>query len=283
VLYIGTEQFTNEYVAAIQSRATQDFRSRYRETDLLLLDDVHFLKGKEATQEEFFHTFNALYEAGRQIIMTSDRAPSEIPGIESRLVSRFQWGMVADIELPDLEHRIAILQHKAHLDHLEHTVPDAVIRFVAENVRSSVRELEGSVIKLLAYASLKHRDITVDLAREALRDKLRTASESGSPIAPPGLSVYTIQHAIATEWGITVEGLKSKTRTKTLTIPRQAAMYLCREVLGLQLVEIGNAFGGRDHSTVIHSLERASSLLQTDPDFRKRLESVKQMLESIPQ
>src|SRR5688500_15914782 len=283
VLYIGTEQFTNEYVAAIQSRATQDFRRRYRETDLLLVDDVHFLKGKEATQEEFFHTFNALYEAGRQIIMTSDRAPSEIPGIESRLVSRFQWGMVADIELPDLEHRIAILQHKAHLDHLEHTVPDAVIRFVAENVRSSVRELEGSVIKLLAYASLKHRDITVDLAREALRDKLRTTSESGSPTALPSLSINTIQHAIATEWAITVEGLKSKTRTKTLTIPRQAAMYLCREVLGLQLVEIGNAFGGRDHSTVIHSLERASSLLQTDPDFRKRLESVKQMLESIPQ
>jgi chromosomal replication initiator protein len=280
VLYIGTEQFTNEYVTAIQSRTTQDFRRRYRETDLLLVDDVHFLKGKEATQEEFFHTFNALYEAGRQIIMTSDRAPSEIPGIESRLVSRFQWGMVADIELPDLEHRIAILQHKAHLDHLEHTVPDTVIRFVAENVRSSVRELEGSVIKLLAYASLKHRDITVDLAREALRDKLRTSFESGSSTAPTGLSINTIQHAIASEWGITVEGLKSKTRTKTLTIPRQAAMYLCRELLGLQLVEIGNAFGGRDHSTVIHSLERASSLLETDTDFRTRVESVKQMLES---
>ena len=280
VLYIGTEQFTNEYVTAIQSRTTQDFRRRYRETDLLLVDDVHFLKGKEATQEEFFHTFNALYEAGRQIIMTSDRAPSEIPGIESRLVSRFQWGMVADIELPDLEHRIAILQHKAHLDHLEHTVPDTVIRFVAENVRSSVRELEGSVIKLLAYASLKHRDITVDLAREALRDKLRTSFESASSTAPTGLSINTIQHAIASEWGITVEGLKSKTRTKTLTIPRQAAMYLCRELLGLQLVEIGNAFGGRDHSTVIHSLERASSLLETDTDFRTRVESVKQMLES---
>ena len=280
VLYIGTEQFTNEYVTAIQSRTTQDFRRRYRETDLLLVDDVHFLKGKEATQEEFFHTFNALYEAGRQIIMTSDRAPSEIPGIESRLVSRFQWGMVADIELPDLEHRIAILQHKAHLDHLEHTVPDTVIRFVAENVRSSVRELEGSVIKLLAYASLKHRDITVDLAREALRDKLRTSFESGSSTAPTGLSINTIQHAIASEWGITVEGLKSKTRTKTLTIPRQAAMYLCRELLSLQLVEIGNAFGGRDHSTVIHSLERASSLLETDTDFRTRVESVKQMLES---
>ena len=156
VLYIGTEQFTNEYVASIQTRTTQDFRRRFRETDLLLVDDVHFLKGKESTQEEFFHTFNALYEAGRQIVMTSDRSPAEIPGIEARLVSRFQWGMVADVELPELEHRIAILQHKAQLDHLELTIPDSVIHFIAENIRSSVRELEGSVIKLLAYASLKH-------------------------------------------------------------------------------------------------------------------------------
>ena len=188
ILYIGTEQFTNEYVAAIQSRTTQDFRRRFRETDLLLVDDIQFLKGKEATQEEFFHTFNALYEAGRQIVMTSDRSPAEIPGIEARLVSRFQWGMVADIESPDLEHRIAILQHKAQMDHLEHTVPDSVIRFIAENVRSSVRELEGSVIKLLAYASLKHRDITIDLAREALRDKLRITDANPELTADSSIS-----------------------------------------------------------------------------------------------
>src|SRR5215204_713178 len=265
VLYIGTEQFTNEYVAAIQTRATQDFRRRFRETDLLLVDDIQFLKGKEATQEEFFHTFNALYEAGRQIVMTSDRPPADIPGIEARLVSRFQWGMVADIESPDLEHRIAILQHKAQLDHLEQTVPEGVIRFIAENVRTSVRELEGSVIKLLAYASLKHRDITIELAREALRDKLRYESPPDS--AGQNLSVGTIQKAVADEWGVTPEGLKSKTRTKSLTVPRQAAMYLCREVLALQLVEIGNSFGGRDHSTVIHSLERANVLLKQDPLF----------------
>jgi chromosomal replication initiator protein len=279
ILYIGTEQFTNEYIAAIQGRTTQDFRRRFRETDLLLVDDVHFLKGKEATQEEFFHTFNALYEAGRQIIMTSDRSPSEIPGIETRLVSRFQWGMVADIELPDLEHRIAILQHKAQMDHLEHTVPDPVIRFIAENVRSSVRELEGSVIKLLAYASLKHRDITVDLVREALRDKLRI-SDSAADSPTPKLSIAGIQKAVAQEWGVTADGLKSKTRTKTLTIPRQAAMYLCREILGLQLVEIGNAFGGRDHSTVIHSLERASHLLTEDSTFRERVEKLRSSLQS---
>ncbi len=275
LLYIGTEQFTNEYVAAIQSRTTQEFRRRFRETDLLLVDDVQFLKGKEATQEEFFHTFNALYEAGRQIIMTSDRSPAEIPGIEARLVSRFQWGMVADIELPDLEHRIAILQHKAHMDHLEHTVPEAVIRFVAEHIRSSVRELEGSVIKLLAYASLKHRDVSIDLAREALRDKLRLLADSSSEATETSLTVTAIQKAVAQEWGVTPEGLRSKTRTKTLTVPRQAAMLLCREILGLQLVEIGNAFGGRDHSTVIHSIERATTLLNEDPSFQQRLNKLR--------
>jgi len=280
ILYIGTEQFTNEYVAAIQSRRTQDFRRRFRESDLLLVDDVQFLKGKEATQEEFFHTFNALYEAGRQIVMTSDRSPAEIPGIEARLVSRFQWGMVADIELPDLEHRIAILQHKAQIDHLEQTIPEPVIRFIAEHIRSSVRELEGSVIKLLAYASLKHRDVTIDLAREALRDKLRIA-DSNSDVPESILSVTTIQKAVAQEWGVTPEGLKSKTRTKTLTIPRQAAMLLCREILGLQLVEIGNAFGGRDHSTVIHSLERATTLLTEDPSFQQRLNRLRIKLQPV--
>src|SRR5215213_4860866 len=208
ITFIGTEQFTNDLVASIQNRTTADFRRRFRETDLLLVDDVHFLKGKEAMQEEFFHTFNALYEGGRQIVLTSDRPPSEIPGLETRLVSRFQWGMVADIELPDLEHRIAILRQKAHLDHLELTIPEDVIRFIAENIRSSVRELEGSIIKLLAYASLKHRDITVDVAREALRDKLRQ-SENGSHAADTRLSVGTIQQAVAKEWGVTTEGLKS--------------------------------------------------------------------------
>src|SRR6476660_4844316 len=253
ITFIGTEQFTNEMIGSIQNRTTQDFRRRYRETDLLLVDDVHFLKGKEATQEEFFHTFNALYEAGRQIILTSDRPPSEIPGLEARLVSRFQWGMVADIELPDLEHRIAILRNKALLDHLEMTIPDDVIHFIAEHVRSSVRELEGASIKLLAYASLKHREITVDVAREALRDKLRPAdSHSG---LTSGLSTDTIQAVVAKEWNVTAEGLRSKTRTKALTAPRQVAIYLMRELLGLQLVEIGATFCGRDHSTVIHSLE----------------------------
>ena len=280
ITFIGTEQFTNEMIASIQTRTTQEFRRRYRETDMLLVDDVQFLKGKEATQEEFFHTFNALYEAGRQIILTSDRPPSEIPGLEARLVSRFQWGMVADIELPDLEHRIAILRHKAQLDHLELTIPEDVIRFIAENIRSSVRELEGSIIKLLAYASLRHREVTVDLAREALRDKLRSNGDSAEN-GDRQLDIGTIQGIVAREWGVTPDGLKSKTRTKTLTTPRQVGMYLVREFLGSPLVEIGDAFGGRDHSTVIHSLERVTAGMSTDPVFAKRVERIRSALQSL--
>ena len=279
ITFIGTEQFTNEMIGSIRERTTQEFRRRYRETDLLLVDDVQFLKGKESTQEEFFHTFNALYEAGRQIILTSDRPPSEIPGLEARLVSRFQWGMVADIELPDLEHRIAILRNKAMIDHLEMTIPEDVIRFIAEHVRSNVRELEGSIIKLLAYASLKHREITVDVAREALRDKLRPGESVGS--ATTGLNTDTIQHAVAKEWGVTTEGLRSKTRTKALTAPRQVAMYLMRELLSLQLVEIGAAFGGRDHSTVIHSLERVTGMLAEDPAFAQRIARLRILLQGL--
>jgi chromosomal replication initiator protein len=281
ITFVGTEQFTNEMVYAIQTRTNHEFRRRYRETDLLLIDDVQFLKGKESTQEEFFHTFNALYEAGRQIIITSDRPPSEIGGLEARLVSRFQWGMVADIELPDFEHRIAILQQKAQQDDLETTIPDDVVRFVAEHVRSSVRELEGSIIKLLAYASLRHKPVTIEVAQEALRDRLRPSELGISDGLTNGLTVQAIQQAVAKEWGITVDGLRSKTRTKTLTVPRQIAMHLTRQMLGLQLVEIGSAFGGRDHSTVIHSLEKVAAMAEGEPATWERINKVRGMLETI--
>ncbi|GAC1648434.1 MAG: chromosomal replication initiator protein DnaA [Gemmatimonadaceae bacterium] len=281
IIYIGTEQFTNDFVGSLGANRMHDFRRRYRETDLLLIDDVHFLKGKEQTQEEFFHTFNALYEAGRQIVLTSDRPPSEIPNLEARLVSRFQWGMVADIGVPDLEHRIAILQQKAQMDHLELTIPDDVIQFIAEHIRSSVRELEGSIIKLLAYASLKHRDITVELAHEALRDKLRLATANGTDQADELLTMSLIQQTVAREWGVTVDGLRSKTRTKTLTVPRQVAMYLARQLMGIQLVEIGQAFGGRDHSTVIHSLDRVSDTMNLDETFRTRVKKLHTGLAAI--
>ena len=282
VTYVGTEQFMNELISSMLDRTGPEFRRRYRETDLLLVDDVQFLKGrKEATQEEFFHTFNALYEAGRQIVLTSDRPPSEIAGLEARLASRFQWGMVADITLPDFEHRVAILKQKAQLDRLELTIPDDVIHFIAEHVRSNVRELEGSIIKLLAYASLKHKDITVDVAREALRDKLRAIEGLEPDSSATTLTVLTIQQAVAKEWGVTVDGLRSKTRTKNLTTPRQIAMYLTRELLATQLVEIGNAFGGRDHSTVIHSLEKVQEGISTDPQLKARINRIRGMLETF--
>jgi chromosomal replication initiator protein len=271
--YLGAEQFTNEYVMSIQGRTTHDFRRRFRELDLILIDDVHFLKGKEATQEEFFHTFNALYEGGRQIILTSDRPPSEIPGIEARLVTRFQWGMVADIEFPDFEHRIAILRSKAHQDHLQHTIPDDVLHLIAEHVRSSVRELEGCIIKLIAFASLRQQPVTVDLAIEALRDRIRpAAAAAGNGSEGRGLSISTIQTAVAKAWGVSAAALTSKSRTREVAVPRQAAMLLSRELLNAHLADIGNAFGGRDHSTVIHSLERARYLRAADQEFAERLQ-----------
>jgi chromosomal replication initiator protein len=275
VTYITTEQFTNDVITSIGKGAMHDFRRRYRETDLFLVDDVHFIGGKNSTQEEFFHTFNALYEAGRQIVLTSDRPPSEIPKLEARLASRFAWGMVADVGQPDLEHRIAILRRKAAMDHLEHTIPDDVLHFIADHVQSNVRELEGSIIKLLAFASLKHRVITVELAREALRDKLRQ-NDAAQQRPERQDRMGHIQQRVASEWGVTVEGLRSKTRTKNLTVPRQVAMYLAREVLGLQLVEIGQAFGGRDHSTVIHSLERVADMMKESAEFRGRVERVRE-------
>ncbi len=281
ITYVGAEQFMNELIGAILDRTGAEFRRRYRETDLLLIDDVHFLKGrKESTQEEFFHTFNALYEAGRQIVLTSDRPPSEIAGLEARLISRFQWGMVADIALPDFEHRVAILKQKAKLDRLELTIPDDVVYFIAEHVRSNVRELEGAIIKLLAYASLKHKDITVDVAREALRDKLK-ASEAADQERDNSLTLLTIQQAVAKEWGVTVEGLRSKTRTKLLTTPRQIAMYLTRELLATQLVEIGNGFGGRDHSTVIHSLEKVQEAVAQDSELKNRIQRIRTALQNL--
>lgn len=276
VLYVGAEHFINEVIEGIHNRTMPDLRRRYRtDVDLFLVDDVHFLEGKEATQEEFFHTFNALYESQKQIVLTSDRPPKEMPGLEDRLVSRFGWGMVADVGLPDLEHRIAILRKKQEQDHLETTIPDEVLTFIAEHVYSNVRELEGSIIKLLLYASLRHREISVELAREALADRIRPSQGSAEekPKALP--SIDKVQDVVARRWGVTPEGLRSKARIKSLTVPRQIAMYLAREVLNMQLVEIGQAFGGRDHSTVIHSVDKVQRQLAKDRGFRERVDSAK--------
>ena len=281
VLYLSAEQFINEVIESMRERTMPEFRRRYRnDVDLFLVDDIHFLEGKEMTQEEFFHTFNTLFEAHKQIVLTSDRPPKEIPGLEERLISRFEWGMVADIGHPDLEHRIAILRKKAEQDHLELTIPDDVLRFIAEHVRSSVRELEGCIIKLLLFASLKNREVTIELARDALSDKIRQPDDSGA-WGHPTPSIDRVQEVVARRWGVTPEGLRSKARTKTLTIPRQIAMYLARDMLGMQLVEIGQAFGGRDHSTVIHSVDKVERQMMRDRSFKERIELARQELSAV--
>src|SRR3989442_6404827 len=282
--YFGAEQFINEVIESIHARTMSEFRRRYRnDVDLFLVDDVHFLEGKEMTQEEFFHTFNALFEAHKQIVLTSDRPPKEIPGLEDRLISRFEWGMVSDIGHPDLEHRIAILRKKAEQDHLELTIPDDVLRFIAEHIRSSVRELEGCIIKLLLFASLKNREVTIELAREALSDKIRQGEEGsgygGSSGSAP--SIDRVQEVVARRWGVTPEGLRSKTPTNTLTVPRQLAMYLARDMLQMQLVEIGQAFGGLDHFTVIHSVDKVERQMMRDRTFKERVEMARQELSAL--
>jgi chromosomal replication initiator protein len=267
IAYISSERFTNDLIASIQEGRMADFRRRYREIDLLLIDDVHFLGEKERTQEEFFHTFNALHDAQRQIVMTSDRPPKEIPGLEERLVSRFEWGLVTDIKSPDLETRVAILRKKAEDDNI--SLDDEVLDFIARNCRSNVRELEGAIIKLLAYSSLTRREVTTGLAREALGGVLRGLDAHSEPTADD------IRERVAVEWGVTVDGLTSKKRTKDLTVPRQVAMFLIRETLDLSLVEIGRLFGGRDHSTVIHSIQKIEDELASDADFQARVEAVR--------
>jgi chromosomal replication initiator protein len=267
VSYITSERFTNDLIASIQEGRMSDFRRRYREIDLLLIDDVQFLGEKERTQEEFFHTFNALYDDQRQIVVTSDRPPKEIPGLEERLVSRFEWGLVTDIKAPDLETRVAILRKKADEDQL--VLDDEILDFIARNCRSSVRELEGATIKLLAYSSLTRREITVELAREALGGVLADA--------PPAteLTIDGIRSHVARSWGVTVDALNSKRRTKEITVPRQVAMYLIRELLTVSLVDIGRSFGGRDHSTVIHSVQKVEELMAGDEAMRLRVAALR--------
>jgi chromosomal replication initiator protein len=267
VAYIPSEQFTNEMITAIQSGRTAEFRQRYRRIDVLLVDDVHFLGNKEGTQEEFFHTFNSLYDAHKQIVITSDRPPQEIPGLQERLVSRFEWGLVTDIKPPDFETRVAILQKKAAEDRL--VIDDQVLEYIARNRQTSVRQLEGAVIKLLAYSSLTRREITLDLAREALGAGDGDGADESSPASPEEM-----RRGTAEEWDVTVDGLTSKRRTRNLTVPRQVAMYLIKTILDLPYTEIGELFGGRDHSTVIHSVNKVEAEMAGDAEFRERVQSL---------
>ena len=276
VAYVSSEQFTNELVTSIQQGKMADFRRRYREMDLLLVDDIHFLEGKERTQEEFFHTFNALYDAKRQIILTSDRPPKDLSGLEERLVSRFEWGLVVDVRAPDYETRMAILQKKAEDDGL--TLDSEVIDYIAHSCTASVRELEGAVIKLLAYSSLTHQELTPQLARTALQGVIGRRRDEG-----PVLSPERIQNLVARRWRVRPEALASKRRTKDLTVPRQVAMFLIKEALDTSLVRIGEIFGGRDHSTVIHSIRKVEEDMERDPEFRKQVADARQEVRSVAQ
>ena len=275
VCYLSSEQFTNELVASIQQGTMGAFRRRYREMDVLLVDDIHFLEGKEGTQEEFFHTFNALYDAQRQIVLTSDRPPKEMPGLENRLVSRFEWGLVVDVKPPDYETRMAILRKKADDDGL--AIDDEVIEFIARSCTASVRELEGAVIKLLAYSSLTHQEITPQLARTALHGVLGRHRDEG-----PVLSPERIREMVARRWRVRAEALTSKRRTKDLTVPRQVAMFLIKETLDMSLVRIGELFGGRDHSTVIHSIRRVEEEMERDPAFRALVNAARDEVKKQP-
>jgi len=257
VKYVTCENFTNDFINAVRDNAPLGFQKRYRENDVLLIDDIHFLEGKIETQEAFFHTFNALYEENKQIVITSDRHPKYIPTLEDRLVSRFEWGLVTDIQPPDLETRIAILRKKALMDQLE--VDDEVLTFIGSKVSTNIRELEGALVRILAYASLYGRTVSVDLSEEVLKDILPDAAYREIP-------VELIQHEVCRYFGISKSDLTGASRSKGFAYPRQIAMYLCRELTDESLPKIGRAFGGRDHSTVMHATAKISNLINSDRD-----------------
>lgn len=265
VSYATSEGFTNELIQAIRSGTTHAFKERYRSIDVLLIDDVQFLAGKESTQEEFFFTFNALHNANKQIVVTSDRPPKEIPRLEERLVSRFEWGLVADIQPPDIETRIAILRKKVEKEKI--LIPDDVIQFIAENVKSNIRELEGSLVRILAYASLTCREANLELAREVLRDFMK-------PSAARKPSVPLIKKAVAQHFDIPLETLKAKTRIARVVLARQVAMYLARELTDASLVSIGSFFGNRDHSTVLHACAKVKAAAEADPALKRKLQTL---------
>jgi chromosomal replication initiator protein len=241
--YITSEKFTNELISAIQHRSTQAFRDKFRNVDVLLIDDIQFIANKEATQEEFFHTFNTLYEAHKQIIISSDRSPKEIQKLEERLVSRFAWGLVTDIQPPDLETRIAILKKKVENESIQ--IPDDVIFFIAEIIKTNVRELEGALVRTIAYSLLQEEKITLEMAKGVLKDLLKETSGQ--------VSIENIQRIVADYFKIQVADLKTKKRIKSIVMPRQVAMYLARELTNLSLPEIGQCFGGKDHTTVLYA------------------------------
>ncbi len=261
VLYLSAERFLNELINALRFEKMHDFKRRYRELDVLLMDDIQFIAGKDSTQEEFFHTFNALHDAQKQIVVTSDALPKEIPTLEERLRSRFEWGLIADIQPPDLEMKVAIIRKKAAAEKME--IPNDVALFIAGTVKSNVRELEGRLNRVLAFSSLTGKPLSVELARETLKDIVGT-EERAIP--------SDILKTVAAHYGLRVSDMKAKSNAKPIAFPRQVAMYLCRKLTGLSYPEIGRLFNDKHHSTVMHSVEKIERLIEDDANFRKVVE-----------
>lgn len=269
VVYLSSEKFTNEFINSIRDNKAIDFRNKYRNVDVLLIDDIQFLAGKESTQEEFFHTFNTLHEESKQIVISSDRPPKEIPTLEDRLRSRFEWGLITDIAPPDLETRIAILRKKAKADHLD--IPNEVMLYIANQIDSNIRELEGALIRVVAYSSLVKEDVTPELAAAALKDIIPNAK-------PRMISILDIQNAVGEHFNIRLEDFSAKKRTKSIAFPRQVAMYLSRELTDFSLPKIGEEFGGRDHTTVIHAHEKITTQLKNDQGLQQDIKQIRSML-----
>jgi chromosomal replication initiator protein len=268
IAYLTTEQFTNEVINSIRYDKMMDLRKRYRHIDMLMIDDIQFLVGKERTQEEFFHTFNALYEGHKQIVLSSDRFPKDMPDIEERLRSRFEWGLIADLQPPDVETRIAILRKKSEDEGVK--LPEDVIQFLSITMKSNVRELEGSLVRLGAYASLTGQVISLDLAKTVLRDVIGDKKKV--------VAMDDIQEAVCAQFHVKIAELKSRRRSKTLVHPRQIAMYLCRELTDASYPEIGRQFGGKDHTTIIHACRQVTKAKETDTGLQTTIESLKEQI-----
>ncbi|MEW6247342.1 MAG: chromosomal replication initiator protein DnaA [Nitrospirota bacterium] len=268
IAYVTTEQFTNEVINSIRYDKMIDLRKRYRNIDMLMIDDIQFLAGKERTQEEFFHTFNALYEARKQIVLSSDRFPKDMPDIEERLRSRFEWGLIADLQPPDVETRIAILRKKSEDEGI--VLPEDVIHFLATTMKNNIRELEGSLVRLGAYSSLTGQAITLEMAKNVLRDLIGDKKKI--------IVLDDIQEAVSARFHVKISDLKSRRRSKTLVHPRQIAMYLCRELTDASFPEIGRHFGGKDHTTIIHACKQIAKAREADSALNTTLESLKEQI-----
>jgi chromosomal replication initiator protein len=265
ILYITGENFMNDYITSIQKGTMNSFRMKYRKGDLLLIDDVHSIQGKEGTMEELFHTFNTLYAAKKQMVFTSDKPPKELKKLEDRLRSRFEWGLTADIQPPNFEMRESILRRKVQEENYQ--VPEKVIRFIAENFTWNIRELESALYKLFAYHDLVHEEITLDLAKRALKDMISVKN-------PEDISIDLIQKKVANSYNISFSDMKSKRRAKNIALPRQIAMYIARKLTEFSTTEIGNEFDGKDHSTVIHAISKISEKYTQEEVFRQKVDRI---------